>query len=80
MMIEQRKRKQNYYKRIDIIKKVGVEASVDDVLDYLLGDTDGYSDSDYVLYKYTYNQKRSIFNRLNYLWVCPLFILSIPFS
>ncbi len=78
-MIEQRKRRQIYYMHKQIKNEVGKNPTADEVLNHLLGDSNGWNDSDYVIYKYEYNQKRSLFNRLNYLWVWPLFILSIPF-
>ena len=78
--MEQKKRNQNYYTRKRILDAVGEGATADDVLVYLLGDHDGCSGNDYVVYKYEYGQKRSILNRINYCWVWPLFLLSIPFS
>jgi hypothetical protein len=77
-MIEQKKKRQSYYHKREILSKFDGNPSGEDVLDYLLGDQYG-CDSEYTLYKYEYSP-RSFVNRLNLLWFYPLFFISIPFQ
>ena len=74
-MIETEKRRQEYYMKRQILKEVGGNPTADEVLDYLLGDDN--RNSDYAVYKYEYN-KRTALNRINMLWVFPLFLCSLP--
>ena len=62
----------------DIISAVGKSPTADEVLDFLLGDRDG-SNSDYVVYKYK-RDTRSVLNRINMIWVMPLYLCSLPFQ
>jgi hypothetical protein len=66
--------------RKEILDELGEDKSAEALLDNLLRDTNGWNNSDYRVIKYTNVQKRSIGNRLNYLWVWPIFICTIPFS
>ena len=77
-MIEQKKKRQSYYDKREILSKFEGTPSGEDVLDYLLGDMD-WCDSEYTLYKYEHSY-RSFVNRLNLIWVYPLFFISIPFQ
>tara|TARA_R110000803_G_scaffold13482_9_gene37939 strand:- start:20908 stop:21228 length:321 start_codon:yes stop_codon:yes gene_type:complete len=79
MTLEQKKKKARYSQRREI-KALSGGDTADEVIDWLLGEEQGYSDHDYVLYKYDYNRGRTLMNRINTLWVYPVFILSIPFQ
>ena len=57
----------------DATKQLGDNFSADDLLEYLLEDN-GYS-----IKKYEHTQK-NIFNRINTLWVYPLFLIMVPFQ
>lgn len=54
------------------------EPTAREVLEYLLGDTDGWCNGNFVIYKYDKQTKRTFLQRLNLLWVLPLFVLSAP--
>lgn len=78
-MIENKKSRCSSYGVLQDIKKhYKSEPTVEDVLYYLMGDVEDRQPSDFVVYKYRYNKKRSVIKRVNTLWVYPLFILSIP--
>lgn len=77
-MLEQKKKRQSYYMKREILEDLGDNPTADQVLDYLLGDQDGHR-SDYNVYKYEYG-KRSLKNRVNMIWVYPIFLISIPFQ
>jgi len=77
-MIERNKRRQDYYMRSEIKKEVGEGATVDELLIYLIGDSDGHY-SDYAVFKYT-STKRTLFNRINLIWFMPVYLTSIPFQ
>ena len=73
-------RKSNYvreYSKNSILneatKELGDNFSADALLEYLL------EDGDYSIRKYERTHK-SIFNRINILWVYPLFLIQIPFQ
>jgi len=53
------------------------ENSVENLLDMLLGGIDEPRHYKYKLYKYK-ESKKTILNRLNMLWVFPIFLVSIP--
>lgn len=57
----------------DASKDLGGCFSASDLLDYLL------EDCEYSIRKYERTHK-SIFNRINMLWVYPLFLLQMPFQ
>lgn len=63
----------------NVIKKAGCN-SAEDVSKLLYSKFNGFGyDSDYVLkYKYANIPKKTFINRLNTLWVYPIFILLIP--
>lgn len=85
-VIEKSNRKQNYHKIEYIIGeakahgkfKPEVTPTAKEVLTYMIGDYDGWSNGDYVVYKYDDIKPKSFFQRLNTLWVYPLFIITIP--
>jgi hypothetical protein len=77
-MIEQQKSRQQHYMKRTILKEIGDDATVDDLLQHLLGDDEG--SGNYVVHKYKYNKKRTIMNRINMCWVWPVFLISIPFT
>ena len=81
-MIEKEYRTQSNWESIrkEILDELGEDKSADALLDNLLRSTDGWNNSDYRIIKYTNVQKSSLWNRLNYLWVYPVFICSIPFT
>jgi len=70
-MVEQEKYVQHYYAKKEILEELGENPSIYEVLDHLLGDTDGCRTSDYVCYKYK-TSKKTLINRLNLMWVYPL--------
>ena len=76
-MIEREKRRLPYYMKRQVLTEVGKDASVEDVLNHLFGDDD--NSSDYVVYKYVHSD-RTLLNRLNLIWVWPLFLISMPFQ
>jgi hypothetical protein len=57
----------------DATNELGDNFSAGDLLEYLL------EDSEYSIRKYEHTQK-SIFNRINMLWVYPLFLIMVPFQ
>ena len=85
-MLEKNKRTQNYYSVGRIIKEVKDNARLYDkdnptakeVLEYMIGDQDGWTSGEFVVYRYDDRNKRTFLQRLNTLWVYPLFILTIP--
>lgn len=84
-MIERKKWKQYSYSYDTILKDCKEDLGRDSVtaeesLRYILGDSDGWSSSDYVIYKYEHPTKRRFIQRLNFVWVWPLFVISIPFQ
>jgi len=84
-MIEKNKRRMDYWnvKKIidETIEQSGIkEPTAKDVLHHILGDKEGWSGSDYVIYKYSDNSKRNFIQRVNTIWVYPLFIITIPFQ
>lgn len=83
-MLERKKWRQRNYSYDTVIKdckeELGREEMIaEDALKYILGEN-GHNDSNYVIYKYEYPTKRRFIQRLNAIWVYPLFILSIPFQ
>ena len=77
-MFEKDKRKQESYMKRRILSECGENATGEEVLNYLFNiDTNTYSD--YVIYKYTKN-KRTLFNRLNLIWLTPLVLVLYPFQ
>lgn len=79
-MVEKNKDIQRNHMKREILAELGEDKSAEALLDNLLGDQDRWVNSDYRIFKYQCVQKRSIWNRLNYIWVWPLFICTIPFS
>jgi len=79
-MIEKNSKEMQSYHRADIKKQAGGdEATADSVLLYLLGD--GYENKGcrYFVAKYGSTSKTAL-NRINLIWVLPLFALSVPFQ
>lgn len=87
-MLEKEKSKQEYYLVTSLIREVkdnvrisGEEPTAKEVLEYMLGDYyNPTGHSDFVVYRYKDKKKRTFLNRLNMLWVYPLFIITIPFQ
>lgn len=83
-MIEKNKQHLSYWSstKDDLAKELGVDslkdATAQQLFTLLVGDRDYSGDSDYTLYKYTDKGTRTIFHRLNMLWVYPLFFLQAP--
>ena len=78
MLIEIEKRTQGQWMRSEIKSAAGGDAATaDSVLDLLLGRDGGRSE--YVVSKYA-SAERTTANRLNMLWVYPLFIAAAPFQ
>ena len=74
-MIEQRKTTQQHWNKQQILSEIGQNATADEVLTFLLGDNE--CPSEYVVYKYK-TSKRSLFNRLNMIWLTPIFVITLP--
>jgi len=82
-MLEKRKHRKDYYSINSIISDAKKEIGRDDVtpkdvLEYMIGNSDDWTGGKFAVYEYSECLKRSFVNRLNMLWVCPLFFLSIP--
>lgn len=60
----------------EILKEMHESPSAKDVLDHLIGDNDGWVNSDYQLRKYDYC-KNTVLQRINSFWVIPLYALLI---
>lgn len=89
MKVEKAKNKMGYYSANSIINEVKEsrvngdtesEPTAKEVLEYLLGDRDGWSNSDFVVYKYQDRTKRNFIQRFNVIWFFPLFWISAPFQ
>lgn len=87
-MLEKKKRRKDYSSSNSIIADVKENAiladasspSPEEVLGYMMGDRDDYMCAGYVVYHYDKEMGRTFIQRLNMLWVYPLFFLSIPFQ
>lgn len=82
-MIEKNKRRRDYFNIKTIIKETeearGIKnPTAKEVLEYMIGDSDGWCNGEYTLWKYEEVNKKNFIQRLNMLWVYPLFILTIP--
>lgn len=82
-MLEIDKRRLDYWSTdsiiTDTINGTGIEnPTAKDVLTYMIGDRDNWCGGDYVVYRYNHKKKRTLIQRLNMLWVYPLFIINIP--
>jgi len=51
--------------------------TMDDCLEFLFGDSDGWIASDIKFYEYK-KVKKSFLQRLNLFWITPLFVATIP--
>ena len=85
-VLEKKKRRQNYWSINRIIKETkqhmrinGEEPTAKEVLLYMIGDNDGYG-GEFIVYRYSEETRRNIFQRFNMLWFMPLWIISIPFQ
>lgn len=80
--MEKEKRSQDYYSISTIIKEVKGDADKEptarEVLEFMIGDYDHWRGGDYVVYKYKSRKKRNLIQRINMLWIYPLFIVTIP--
>lgn len=81
-MIEKNKQRLTFWSNLkrDLEGAYGKDYTREDVLDYLLGDDEGWSGSDYVVYQYKEKSGKSFMNRVNHCWVWPLFLITIPFQ
>lgn len=84
-MIEKGKRRKDFYSINEIIEETRnckdiKSPTANDVLEYLLGDSDNWCGSDFVVYKYEAITARSLVQRINTIWFYPLFILTVPFQ
>ena len=82
-MIELKHRRVDYCDSVSIIKEIQdhknkENITAEEVLDFLLGNAENWNEGDYFVYKYDQIHYRSFMQRLNILWVYPLFVLSIP--
>lgn len=82
-MLEKKKWRQSHDSYDQVIKDCKEDLGKPDIsgeeaLKHILGDVEHYSHSEYVIYKYETTTQRTLIQRFNYLWVMPLFILSIP--
>ena len=73
---------QQMYKahRYVVERDVGKDATAKDVLDHLFGDYD--ENVEYVVYHYNdpYTKPSTLLQRLNRLWVIPVFYICVPFQ
>lgn len=84
-MLEKEKRRQDYYSIRTIISEVkeatGEEnPTANQVLEFMIGNSDQWCGGDFVVYKYSKSKKRTFLQRFNMIWVYPLFIITIPFQ
>lgn len=84
-MIEKDKCRQDEWDTNRILKDAKENLGREDftpieLLEYMLGDKEGWYRGSFIVYKYTDNSKRSVIQRINMLWVYPLFLLCIPFQ
>lgn len=84
-MIERKKRRQDYYSCQGIVDDAKDHLDNDNpspkqVVQYMIGDSDMWCGGDYCVYRYQDDSKRTLLNRLNLLWVCPIALLCIPFQ
>lgn len=75
-----RKSRQNYYMKRQIKIDTGKESpTADDVLELIIGkDEYDYNCGDYVLYKQSRSTERSLIQRINFIWLAPILIASLP--
>jgi len=62
--------------RKEVIESYGEGFTGEQVLTHLFGDYDGWVNSDYKVYKYD-KTKKTIINRINSLWVYPVYAVFI---
>ena len=88
-MLEKKKRRNDYYSISSIIDDAKQNAyniadrenpTAEEVLTYMIGNQDHWTGGEYVVYQYNKVKPRSFIQRLNMLWVFPLFFVSIPFQ
>lgn len=82
-MLERDKSRVRYKSRIlEELSAEGVpNPTAEEVLNFLLGDPAYHcSGSDYYVYKYKRKKPRTVFQRFNFLWVFPVFLVSLPFQ
>ena len=76
-MLERNSKRKNEFEKNRILNDatlaMGKELTAVDLIEYIL------DDSDYSLRKYT-STRRTTFNRINILWVYPVFLLLVPFQ
>lgn len=82
-MLEKDKRRNDHWSINTIIKEVKdangtADPTAKEVLEYMIGDSDNWTNGDYVVYKYSETKRRNFIQRINMLWVYPLFIITIP--
>lgn len=84
-ILEKEKRRQDYLRIDTIIKETkqhtridGEEPTAKEVLKYMIGDSDGWCNGEFVVYRYSEKTKRNLLQRFNMLWFMPLFVISIP--
>lgn len=82
-MLEKDKRRNNYFSIDGILEEAkeycgNGEPTAKEVLEFMVGDSEHLMGGDYVVYKYSKPKKRNFVQRINMLWVYPLFIITIP--
>lgn len=82
-MLEKKKKRIGYYSASRIVERCVKDTrtenpSAEHVVRYMLGDSDNWFCGDFVVYKYDDKVGRTMFNRLNLLWVWPICVLLIP--
>ncbi len=82
-MLEKEKRRNDHWTIDTIIKETKDTNGTDnptakEVLEYMIGDSDNWTNGDYVVYKYAKTKRRNFIQRVNMLWVYPLFVITIP--
>lgn len=84
-MIERKKSRHDYYSCQSIVDDAkrhldNENPTPKQVVQYMIGDSDLWCGGDYCVYRYEDDTKRTFLNRLNIIWVWPLFALCLPFQ
>jgi len=66
--------------RHQVMQAVGKEATRDEVLAYLFGDEDGWTDNNFVIREWSDDDKRTPLQRLNMFWAIPFTLLVSPYQ
>lgn len=83
-MLEQRKTKVSWYGLDYHIKEKSgknlSELTKEELVELLFGNYNNDYRSDFIIKCYNNYSKRTLWNRLNLMWIYPLFIIALPFQ